>query len=136
MPEDNPQEIPDLPQPEHRKSSVSYRSMLESLLAKHGSNFSEFTHDFPDLVDPGRQLLSTDQATGFNLVKSREYLPLDSDKPLIFYNRYIHEIDHLVEVLETMTTKTSLLPTKSSSVLRHPQLKMTVIGSQIIPAWP
>lgn len=87
-----------------RKSS-SFRQQLEAIHQEHGSSFAEFTNDALNLVELGRELMSADQATGINILKSRESVPLDSDRPLIFYSRYIHETDHLSQVLETMVAQ-------------------------------
>lgn len=79
-----------------------YQHQVEQLLAQYGREFRMLAQGYEQLVGVGDAILAARQGTGYNLVRSDDQFPVDSDERLIFYSNYIGRPRHFGVLLATM----------------------------------
>lgn len=79
-----------------------YQHRAERVLNQYGRDFTEFTRGVEQLLAIGDELIKTYEASGYNILRRIEHLPITSREPLIFYSNFSGRTRHFGLLLSEM----------------------------------
>lgn len=100
-----------------------YENQARALLAIYGKDIAQFTFGLDQLVQEGERLLSLCQATGYNIIHTREDMDIPNVKWLIFYSHAIYLPHHFGSLLTTM---------EHESIIHKNQVRFGVRSSTVL----